>query len=102
MNDSIKRIEYMENVLDKQINDLQQLEKCLDVLDKDYSHYQELIAYYYSDERNTDLTLDDTNQLPKTLKRGVLSEDAIYNMMADRHELLIRMLETATKWLKND
>ena len=41
----------------------------------------ELEAYYGSDEWKQDFADDEAGRLPKQLKRGVLSEDGIYNLL---------------------
>ena len=40
-----------------------------------------LSAYLESPEWKTDFRLDEEGKLPKDLKRGVLSEDGIYNLL---------------------
>jgi hypothetical protein len=40
---------------------------------------------------------DEAGKLPEDLKRGVLSEDAVYNLLTDHHELILRMSKAITK-----
>ena len=47
----------------------------------------DLKAYYESDEWKADFAADEEGLLPKTLKRGVLSEDGLYNLLTD-YEML--------------
>ena len=42
-----------------------------------------LIAYYESPLWREDLKLDEKGMLPKSLKRGILSEDGIYNFITE-------------------
>lgn len=42
-----------------------------------------LSAYYGSDEWKQDYADDEAGRLPKDLKRGVLSEDGIWNLLSD-------------------
>lgn len=42
---------------------------------------RELENYYGSDEWKQDFADDEAGKLPKQLKRGVLSEDGIYNLL---------------------
>lgn len=51
----------------------------------------QLNAYYGSDMWRQDLADDDTGRLPKDLHRGVLSEDGIWNLLTDFHELQRRL-----------
>ena len=46
-----------------------------------HSLSQELETYYRSDEWKQDFADDEAGRLPKQLKRGVLSEDGIYNLL---------------------
>ena len=46
-----------------------------------------LEKYYGSDEWRKDLADDEAGRLPKGLKRGVLSEDGIWNLLSDYREL---------------
>ena len=42
-----------------------------------------LSAYYSSDAWKRDYAADEAGLLPKDLKRGVLSEDGIYNLLEE-------------------
>ena len=46
-----------------------------------------LSAYYGSDEWKQDFSDDEAGLLPADLKRGVLSEDGIWNLLAEVREL---------------
>ena len=48
----------------------------------------ELSAYYESDLWMEDYEADEAGELPADLKRGVLSEDCLYNLLAEYEELL--------------
>ena len=56
-----------------------------------------LNAYYGSDEWKNDFADDEAGLLPATLKRGVLSEDGLWNLLADNRELEERIKELASK-----
>jgi hypothetical protein len=56
-----------------------------------------LNAYYGSDEWKHDFADDEAGLLPATLKRGVLSEDGLWNLLADHRELVERIKELASK-----
>ncbi len=47
-----------------------------------------LDEYYKSEMWRTDFEADEKGELPGTLKRGVLSEDAIYNVLTEFDELI--------------
>ena len=44
---------------------------------------RKLVAYYDSGEWRSDYQADEDGLLPENLKRGVLSEDGIYDLLAD-------------------
>ena len=46
-------------------------------------HLDRLEAYYVSDEWKRDFADDEAGRLPQSLKRGVLSEDGIYNLLEE-------------------
>ena len=48
----------------------------------------ELERYYGSEEWRKDLAADEARRLPADLKRGVLSEDGIWNLLSDVRELV--------------
>ena len=65
-------------------------------LDKFVEEQQAIAAlsdYYGSDEWKQDFADDEAGLLPADLKRGVLSEDGIWNLLADNRELMNRMKE---------
>ena len=65
-------------------------------LDKYIEAQQSIVAlsdYYGSDEWKQDFADDEAGHLPADLKRGVLSEDGIWNLLADNRELMNRMGE---------
>ena len=65
-------------------------------LDKYIEAQQSIVAlsdYYGSDEWKQDFADDEAGLLPADLKRGVLSEDGIWNLLADNRELMNRMRE---------
>ena len=43
--------------------------------------YKKLVKYYESDDWKEDYHLDELGLLPSDLKRGILSEDGIYNFI---------------------
>ena len=52
---------------------------------------RELEAYYGSEEWKQDFADDEAGRLPHSLKRGVLSEDAVWNLLEERDRLELRM-----------
>lgn len=66
-----------------------------------YEQAQESIAalekYYGSEEWKKDFADDEAGRLPADLKRGVLSEDGIWNLLSDVSELNLRLRENFCK-----
>ena len=77
--DQLARIMYMEMLLDRCIRDLpdDRLRPSLSPM------IQELSDYYSSPLWLRDLDDDRAGKLPPDLKRGVLSEDAIYDLLSE-------------------
>ena len=83
-----KRISEMEAILDTANKKLEAFEKALSELEEYQSEIKRLEAYYTSDDWKKDYALDEAGELPPDLKRGVLSEDGIYNMLERNKEFL--------------
>lgn len=50
-----------------------------------------LARYYGSADWREDFALDEAGRLPAGLRRGVLSEDEVYNLLAEEEEIRGRM-----------
>ncbi len=91
--EKIERIKKMEDRLSRASQVVMRLSAALD----DYVETQEdiraLESYYGSDAWKRDFADDEASRLPKDLKRGVLSEDGIWNMLEDHRALMVRMEE---------
>ena len=75
LNPAIERIRQMESLFDK----LQTAEEACTPLSE--SDLQTLIRYYEGPLWRYDYELDEQGMLPACLKRGVLSEDGVYNFL---------------------
>ena len=92
----------MEQYLDLASVAVMQLSAALDKYVEVQDSIAKLSEYYGSDEWKKDFADDEAGRLPKELKRGVLSEDGIWNLLSDSHDLNIRLLETVTDILKRN
>ena len=90
------RIKQMELQFDRVSQAVNELSTAIDKYVEAQDALSELKAYYASEDWLRDYADDEAGKLPKDLKRGVLSEDGIWNMISDCHELNIRMLEIVT------
>lgn len=72
----IERITHFEKIMDS-----------VQAMDSDSPERKKLLgelsAYYSSDAWKRDFAADEVGMLPKDLKRGVLSEDGIYNLLEE-------------------
>ena len=93
--EQIERIRRMESHLDCAMEAAKTLSDALDKYEAAQDAMAALSAYYGSDEWRQDFADDEKGRLPKDLKRGVLSEDGIWNVLADCYELEERLLRIA-------
>ena len=82
----------MERSLNRASHAVQQLASALDEYDAARDAIRQLTRYYGSDEWRRDLAADEAGLLPRDLKRGVLSEDGIWNLLSDLKDLQTRIL----------
>lgn len=78
----IERIARMEEHLDAAKEVLERFQQALD----DYALIQERIAVleeYYATDWRKDFESDEEGKLPADLKRGVLSEDALFDLLSE-------------------
>ena len=83
----------MESILDKAIKKMDELEKSISEYEEFQSEIQELEAYYTDAQWKEDFANEEKGRFPEKLKRGVLSEDGIYNVLERNKELLARISE---------
>lgn len=81
----------MERCLNRASQAVIKLSAALDEYEAAQKVVQELSAYYGSDTWKQDLEDDRQGLLPQDLKRGVLSEDGIWNLLEDWRELNSRL-----------
>ena len=99
--EQIERIQYFESLLDRVRPVLTNLEGALDAFDDIQTDVQELSAYYEGKSWREDFEADEAGLLPADLKRGVLSEDGVYDILSDHYALTVRLLDTVSSILKN-
>ena len=99
--EQIERIRHYEMLLDRVAPVLGDLQEALDAFDGIQDDVKELAAYYEDDDWREDFEADEAGKLPRDLKRGVLSEDGIYDVLSGHYALTIRLLDTVSSILKN-
>ena len=78
----IERIQYMEKLLDFIIEARKEQHANQEKSARIQEAIHILAEYYGSDEWKQDFADDEAGLLPKDLKRGVLSEDGIWNVLS--------------------
>lgn len=96
----IERIEKMEGYLNASEKAVQELSEALERYEEVLGSLKKLSDYYGSTLWMRDYETDEAGKLPSDLKRGVLSEDAVYDLLTEHHELVLRMSRTVTKSIK--
>ena len=89
-NKNVKRIEKMEEILDNANRIMDELEEKFEELREYQGQIKELEEYYTGEDWKEDFKLDEEGKLPEDLKRGVLSEDAVYDMLERNKELFAK------------
>ena len=87
------RISSMEQLMERASSAVINFSAALDKFVEAQQAIAALNDYYGSDEWKQDFADDEAGLLPADLKRGVLSEDGIWNLLADNRELMNRMKE---------
>ena len=98
--EQIERIKQMELRLERAAAVVMEMSATLDMYEAALEDINTLDEYYSSDEWKQDFADDEAGFLPKDLKRGVLSEDGIWNLLSDARELndrLVGMLAVKTQ-----
>ncbi len=83
MKSQIERIQYYEAILDEAETVVKELSVALENYNGIQDKIKELEAYYESPTWMKDYKDDEEGKIPMDLKRGVLSEDAVYNLLSE-------------------
>lgn len=87
----IERIMKMESYLDESEAAIRELSEALEGYAAVRGRFRELERYYESPEWLADFEADEEGRIPGNLKRGVLSEDAVFDLITEHEELLARL-----------
>ena len=85
--EQIARIRLMERRLNQALAAVKRLDSALEKNEAAQEAIAVLSEYYGSDLWKQDFAADEAGLLPEGLKRGVLSEDGIWNLLTDCKEL---------------
>ena len=93
----IARIRTMEQRMNRAAAAVKRLSVALDKWESAQEDITALGEYYGSDLWRQDFADDEAGLLPADLKRGVLSEDGLWNLLVDVRELDVPLKVTAKK-----
>ncbi len=93
----IARIRTMEQRMNRAAAAVKRLSVALDKWESAQEDITALGEYYGSDLWRQDFADDEAGLLPADLKRGVLSEDGLWNLLVDVREIDILLKVTAKK-----
>ena len=97
----IERIQAMEALLTETGDAVEALANALEDYAEAQAKIRKLSKYYGSDSWYADRDADAEGRLPEDLRRGVLSEDLIYDVITGNRDNALRMLELGTQIMKN-
>ena len=84
----LARIYRIEGILNKSGKAVRDLQEALDRYVSLEEEIRELELYYTGGQWQKDFADDEAGKFPRNLRRGVLSEDAVFDFLALRDEVL--------------
>ena len=85
--EQIERIVRMEEKMDAALSAAAELERAREHWEQVRPALEELAAYYEGELWLYDFRADEAGLLPEDLKRGVLSEDGLFNLLERAREI---------------
>jgi len=89
----VERISEMEKILQEAKPVLSELRAALETYKSIERSIKELESYYGSEDWWEDIKTDEAGLLPDDLKRGVLSQDEVYDLLEEQTDLIHEMRE---------
>ena len=89
----LARIYRMEGILNKSGKAVRDLQEALDRYVSLEEEIRELELYYTDGQWQNDFADDEAGKLPRDLRRGVLSEDAVFDFLTLRDEVISKYKE---------
>jgi hypothetical protein len=81
----------MESILGRALQKMDDLQRKIEEYRDFQAQIRRLEAYYTGPQWKKDLAMEEAGKFPEKLKRGVLSQDGIWNMLERNGELLERL-----------
>lgn len=88
MSKDFKHISEMEKAFDEILEAQDSLEKEVEKYKSLQDKVKKLERYYSGKQWKEDYSMDERGEIPADVKRGVLSEDGIYNMLERDREIM--------------
>lgn len=92
--DIISRVEEYESKLDRVTTALSELDAALEEYEGVMGDLDDLREYLDSGQWRKDYEVDERGELPEDLKRGVLTEDAIWDLLEREKEIKERLAQS--------
>ena len=96
-----ERITRMEKLLDEGAAAVAALSDALERYEAARDGLRTLARYYDGGAWRRDFEDDEAGRLPKELKRGVLSEDAVHDLLSEDHAIAVRMADLLANILRD-
>ena len=96
----LQRIQEMETAINRYADLLSQTQNLLAQLQTEQETYIRLRDYYADSIYTEDVTLSISPAFPANQPSGVLSEDALYNLLDDQRQVALDMLDQASRMLR--
>lgn len=92
----LTKIEEMERILNEANNLMNKMEQLQQEWKAIFPKIREL-ENYYADEWQDDYNADERGEIPAEMIRGVLSEDAVYNLLIAHREIALEWIRLSVK-----
>ena len=96
----LDRIQKMEKHLNKYTETLAAAQAALAELEAGQKDYIQLRDYYSSQEFFEDAAFSNGPDFPENIACGVLSEDAVYDLMNEHFQMALKLLDLSRAMLK--
>ncbi len=98
--DRVARIMEMEEKLETSQKAIRELSDAFERYLSVRGDYDSLCTYYLGISWRQDYEADEEGRVPSDLKRGVLSQDAVSDLMDENRELMVRILRFITRTIE--
>ena len=97
--DRVERVKEMEAAMDELSAAIGALREALEKYE-DIQPLADKLEEYLAGEWTEDYEADERGELPADMKRGVLSEDGLYDLLAENDDAAVTLIETAARIMR--